>query len=45
MIIPLKSGKFQLVSKKNHRNLGIFDSRKAAESRERQVQFFKHKKK
>jgi len=45
MIIKLKSGKFQLMSKKTHKNLGIFDTRTAAESRERQVQYFKHKNK
>jgi len=40
----LANGKFRLVSKKG-RNLGTFDTRKAAENREREVQFFKHRKK
>lgn len=34
--------KFRLVSKKG-KNLGTFRSLKAAEAREREVQFFKHK--
>jgi len=36
--------RYRLVSKKSGRNLGTFDTRAEAEKRERQVQFFKHKK-
>jgi hypothetical protein len=47
MIRKLKSGEYRLYSvKKNpktgkRRNLGTFDSRKAAEKHEREVQYFK----
>jgi hypothetical protein len=48
MIEKLKSGKFRLYSRKRNpatgkrRNLGIFNSRDAAQRHERAVQFFKH---
>ena len=41
-IRALPNGKFRLVSKKG-RNLGTFGARSAAEAREREVRFFKHK--
>jgi hypothetical protein len=47
MIRKLKSGKYRLYSRKpsaetgKRRNLGTFNSRKAAEKHEREVQFFK----
>ena len=44
MTIRKVKGRFRLVSKKG-RNLGEFGSRVGAEKRERQVQFFKHKRK
>lgn len=34
--------KFRLVSKKSGKNLGTYDTKKEAEKRERQVQYFKH---
>lgn len=43
MTIRKIGSKFRLVSKKG-KNLGTFSSRSAAEKRERQVQFFKRKK-
>ena len=49
IIRKLASGKYRLYSKKKNpktgqrRNLGTFDSRKAAEKHEKNVQFFKHK--
>jgi len=49
MIRKLSSGKYRLYSRKSdpktghRRNLGTFNSRKAAEKHERAVQFFKHK--
>jgi hypothetical protein len=48
MIRKLKSGEYRLYSRKKnpkngkHRNLGTFRTRKAAESHERAVQYFKH---
>jgi hypothetical protein len=36
------NGKFRLLSKKSNKNLGTFDSKKAAEKHEREVQYFKH---
>jgi len=48
MIRKLSSGKYRLYSRKKdprtgkRRNLGTFDSRKAAEKHERAVQYFKH---
>jgi hypothetical protein len=48
MIRKLKSGKYRLYSRKKdpktgkRRNLGTFDSRKAAEKHERAVQYSKH---
>ena len=48
MIRKLNSGKFRLYSRKKdprtgkRRNLGTFDTRKAAEAHERAVQYFKH---
>lgn len=47
MIRKLKSGKYRLYSRKTdpntgkRRNLGTFDTRKAAEKHEREVQYFK----
>jgi len=47
MIRKLKNGKYRLYSKKNdpktgkRRNLGAFNSRAAAQKREREVQYFK----
>lgn len=49
MIRKLKSGKYRLYSRKpdkrtgKRRNLGTFDTRKAAEKHEQEVQFFKHR--
>ena len=39
-----KGSKFCLKSKKSVKNLGCYDSRKGAEKREKQVQYFKHMK-
>lgn len=44
MIRKVKGG-FRLVSKKTGRNLGTYKSKAGAKRRERQVQYFKHKKK
>ncbi len=47
MIRKLKSGKYRLYSRNvdpktgKRRNLGTFDTRKAAEKHEREVQYFK----
>jgi hypothetical protein len=47
MIRKLKSGKYRLYSRKvdpktgKRKNLGTFDTRKAAEKHERAIQFFK----
>lgn len=41
-IRKLPNGKFRLLSKKGNKNLGTFDSKKAAEKHEREVQYFKH---
>lgn len=49
MIRKLNSGQYRLYSRKKNpktgkrRNLGTFDSRKAAERHEREVQFFKRR--
>ena len=49
VIRKLANGKYRLYSKKKNpktgerRNLGTFNSRKAAEKHEKDVQFFKHK--
>jgi hypothetical protein len=49
MIRKLKSGRYRLYSRKinpatkRRRNLGTFDTRAAAEKRERAVQFFKRR--
>lgn len=49
MIRKLSSGKYRLYSRKpnaktgKRKNLGTFDSRKAAEKHERAVQFFKRR--
>jgi hypothetical protein len=40
--IVKKGEKYCLVSKKTHKNLGCYRSRKGAEKREKQVQYFKH---
>jgi len=48
MIRKLKSGQYRLYSQKKNaktgkrRNLGTFSSRRAAQAREKAVQFFKH---
>jgi hypothetical protein len=44
VIKKLPNGKFQLVSKKG-KNLGTFKTRAEAEKRERQVNFFKSRRK
>ncbi len=47
MIRKLKSGKYRLYSRSinpstgKHRNLGTFDTRKAAMQHEREIQYFK----
>jgi len=49
MIRKLKSGQYRLYSRKvnaktgKRKNLGTFDSRRAAEKHEREVQFFKRR--
>ena len=49
MIRKLKTGQFRLYSRKvdprtgKRRNLGTFETRKAAEKHEREVQFFKRR--
>lgn len=49
MIRKLPSGKYRLYSRKKdpktgkRRNLGTFDTRKAAEKHEREIQFFKRR--
>lgn len=45
VIRRMKAGKYELYSSKTHRHLGTFRSKKAALKRERQIQFFKHRKK
>ncbi len=40
MIVKLKSGKFRLVSKSG-RSLGVFNTRKEAERREKQIRNFR----
>jgi hypothetical protein len=48
MIRKLKSGQYRLYSRKkdaktgHRRNLGTFDTKKAAQAHERTVQYFKH---
>jgi hypothetical protein len=50
MIRKLKDGKYRLYSRKQdpetgkRRNLGTFESRAAAETHEREVQYFKRRK-
>jgi len=41
MIIKIKEG-FRVVSEKTKRNLGTYKTKKEAEKRLRQVEFFKH---
>jgi len=43
-VIRKEGSRYVLRSKKTGKNLGKFRTRKEAEKRERQVQFFKHKK-
>lgn len=43
MTIRKVKGGYRLVSKKG-KNLGTYDTREGAEKRERQVEYFKHKK-
>lgn len=38
------AGKFRLVSKRTGRNLGTYKTKAGAIKRERQVQYFKHRK-
>ena len=42
--IVKQGSKYCLKSKKSGKNLGCYDSRKGAEKREKQVQYFKHMK-
>jgi len=42
--IVKQGSKYCLKSKKNNKNLGCYDSKKGAEKREKQVQYFKHMK-
>lgn len=44
MIRKIGPRKYGLYSLKSHKRLGLFTSRKAAVKRERQIQFFKHRK-
>ncbi len=44
MIKKVKQG-YRLVSKKSGRNLGTYPTKKQAEKREKQVNYFKHLKK
>lgn len=44
MIIPLKNGKFQVKSHDGKRSFGVYDSRKGAEHRLKQIEYFKKKK-
>lgn len=41
-MIVKKGGKYELESKKTHKNLGTYSSRAGAVNRERQVEYFKH---
>jgi hypothetical protein len=49
MIRKMKSGQYRLYSRRKsaktgkRRNLGTFSSRRAAEARERAIQYFKHR--
>lgn len=43
MTIKKEGNKFVLRSKDGKKKLGTFDSRKAAEKREREINFFKNK--
>src|SRR5437773_2405380 len=43
MVIVRRHGRYCLLSKKTHRNLGCYRTRAGAERRERQVQYFKHR--
>ena len=38
-------GKYQLKAKSTGQNLGTFKTKKEAQEREREIQYFKHKKK
>lgn len=42
-IRKLPNGKYRLYSKKNHKNLGTFNSHAEAVKHEQQVEYFKHK--
>jgi hypothetical protein len=42
-MIVKRGSKYCLISKSTGRNLGCYPTKKGAEKRERQVQFFKHK--
>lgn len=44
VMIKKQGSQYVLKSKKTGKSLGKFPSKKAAEKRERQIQFFKHKK-
>jgi hypothetical protein len=41
MIKKVKGG-YRLYSKKTHRNLGTYKSKKGAKKREQQIEYFKH---
>lgn len=44
MVIRKKGSKYELVSKKTGRNLGTYSTKAGAQKRERQVEYFKHRK-
>lgn len=41
MIIKSK-GKYKVISKRNHRNMGTYRTKAEAEKRLRQIEYFKH---
>lgn len=43
MIRKLKSGKYRVYSKKNHKNMGTFKTKKQAVNRLRQIEYFKRR--
>lgn len=43
MIRPLAGGKYRIYSISAGKNLGTFDSLKAAKKHEREIEYFKHK--
>jgi len=44
MVIKKEKGIYELYSKKTKRHLGSFKTKEAAMERERQINYFKHKK-